>query len=487
MQWNELTRSIPMIARGGEGNPEVSHITYDSRRVSPATVFVAIPGFTVDGETFVDNAIAGGAVAIVSQHEQRGRKTPWIQVENARQALGLMSKAIHGVNLDGITCVGVTGTNGKTSTVYLYNNLFARYYGEDKAWMFGTVKYQLGETVEQAPRTTPESSDLFVRLGAAATKPQALAMEVSSHALKLHRVAGFTYDLAVWTNLTQDHLDFHGTMEEYYQSKKALFTDYLKENGIAVINIDDQWGRRLAEELQDVKIVGYGRSEDADVRIEDSHCTLESTQVTFAHDSRRQTVTCPLAGEFNVYNIASFYAGAQALNIPQEHIVKSLETMQVVPGRMETVRGPAQTIAIVDYAHTPDALEKVLAAAQPLTGGRLFCVFGCGGDRDRSKRPLMAEAVARYCDEAIVTSDNPRSENPKQIIKDIIEGIPLDFSYQVVEDRREAIGTALSRMREGDTLVVAGKGHETYQEVNGVRRHFDDREVVRELTAQLEG
>ncbi len=487
MQWNKLIRTLQVIKQGGEGDPEVTHITYDSRRVRSGCVFVAIPGFNVDGDRFIDAAVTKGAAAVVSQKEQAGRKLPWIQVENAREALGILSKQIHGVNLDETACVAVTGTNGKTTTVYLFDHLFENYYGREKTWMFGTVKYLMGQTVEQAPRTTPESSDLFLRIGAAAEKPRALAMEVSSHALALYRVAGFTYDIAVWTNLTQDHLDFHNTMEEYYQSKKVLFTKYLKKQAVAVINIDDRWGRRLAGELVDTNILSYGRSDDADVRIVESTCTLEQTKVTFSYKNEKTAVSCPLAGEFNVYNIASFFSGAMALGIPRERIEQGLRTMQVVPGRMETVPGPEGTVAIVDYAHTPDALEKVLAAVQPLTSGRLFCVFGCGGDRDRGKRPLMAEAVARYCDEAIVTDDNPRSENPKQIIKDILEGLPLDFSFQVVQDRRDAIRTVLKRMRPGDSVVIAGKGHETYQEVNGVRHHFDDREVVLAITNELQG
>ncbi len=487
MKWSELLSAVTVESRGGEGDPWVTHITYDSRRVSPGSVFAAIPGFTVDGERFIDDAVSNGASAIISEKVQKGRKTPWVQVDNARKALGLISKKIHGVSLDEITCVAVTGTNGKTTTAYLFQHLFEQVYGKQKAWMFGTVKYVLGETVEEAPRTTPESSDLFLRLAMSLIKPRALAMEVSSHALALHRVAGFQYDLALWTNLTQDHLDFHQTMEDYYRSKKMLFTDYLKKNAVAVINTDDKWGNRLAGELTNVKVIRFGRDRNADIRIVDSFCTLEGTEVTFIEDEEKHTVWCPLAGEFNVYNIATFYSGARALGISREQITQSLKTMKVVPGRMEAVRGPSDTVAIVDYAHTPDALEKVLATVQPLTTGRLFCVFGCGGDRDRTKRPLMAQSVARYCDEAVITSDNPRGEEPGRIIKDILEGIPLDFSYQVVEDRREAIYTALSRMRRGDSLVVAGKGHETYQEVKGVRRHFDDREEIISLTARLEG
>jgi UDP-N-acetylmuramoyl-L-alanyl-D-glutamate--2,6-diaminopimelate ligase len=311
-------------------------------------------------------------------------------------------------------------------------------------------------------------------------------MEVSSHALALDRVAGLTYDCAIWTNLTQDHLDFHKTMEDYYQAKKLLFTGYIKKGGRAVINIDDPWGKRLAGELPHIEIATYGWSEGARVRIVEGVSSPNGTDITLQTEAGRLHFSSKLSGHFNIYNMTALVTGALSLSINVKVIERCFQTMETVPGRMERVPLSAGYSVFVDYAHTPDALVNVLSTARNFTQGRLVCVFGCGGDRDKTKRPLMAEAVTQHCDEAIITSDNPRGENPLSIMRDIVQGIPLDFPHVTIADRREAIRKAIREARPGDCIIVAGKGHEDYQEIKGVRRHFDDRETVVELFAELE-
>jgi UDP-N-acetylmuramoyl-L-alanyl-D-glutamate--2,6-diaminopimelate ligase len=347
--------------------------------------------------------------------------------------------------------------------------------------MFGTIAYVLGETTVDAPNTTPEASDIFRHIGTARRAPKTLTMEVSSHALALDRVGGFAFDLAVWTNLTQDHLDFHKTMEDYYQAKKRLFTEYLKPHGVAAVNIDDEFGKRLVGEISGVPTITFGADQQADVRLAGHTCTWDGTAVEILYQGGTVRFNSSLNGLFNVYNLGMFWAGSRALNRDEAEVAKAATTVPAVKGRIERAKVPTDYTLVVDYAHTPDALEKILVAARSLTKGKLVCVFGCGGDRDRTKRPLMAKTVAQNCDEAVVTSDNPRTEKPTAIIAEVLTGMPLDFPHHVVEDRKEAIRRAMQIARRGDCVVVAGKGHETYQEINGVRHHFDDMEVITDL------
>ncbi|MDO5575678.1 MAG: UDP-N-acetylmuramoyl-L-alanyl-D-glutamate--2,6-diaminopimelate ligase, partial [Fibrobacter sp.] len=329
--------------------------------------------------------------------------------------------------------------------------------------------------------TTPESVDIFRLIANAEQKPKAVVMEVSSHSLIMNRVCGLEFDLAVWTNLTQDHLDFHKSMEAYYLAKKQLFIKNMKPDGVAVINIDDQWGKRLAGEIKDKHVMTYGADSTADVRICSSSCDWNGCNLEISFNGESMIIDSPLRGDFNLYNITAMVSGGIALRVSSETIRLSCESIQTVPGRMERVAIDAPFSVIVDYAHTPDALTNVLKTARKLTSGKLICVFGCGGDRDKTKRPLMGTEVAQNCDEAIVTSDNPRSEKPQTIINGILPGIPLDFPHVAIADRKEAIARALRTAKAGDCVVVAGKGHENYQEIQGVRHHFDDREVVVEL------
>ncbi|NLW30938.1 MAG: UDP-N-acetylmuramoyl-L-alanyl-D-glutamate--2,6-diaminopimelate ligase [Fibrobacter sp.] len=482
MQLKELvTRANLLIMEQNQGNPEITDICYDSRKVVPGCLYVSIPGINVHGDSFIPDAIARGAYAILSENPHHDLLVPWIQTKNTRAALGLLGKALWNAEVDNITAVGVTGTNGKTTVTHLFQKLFEEQFSKEYVWMFGTVGNSLGKSKNAASHTTPESVDIFRSIANARQKPNALVMEVSSHSLFLDRICGLQFDIAVWTNLTQDHLDFHVTMESYYQAKKRLFTNNLKKNGTAVINIDDKWGMRLAGEINDKRIMTYGRSSSADVRICSSRCDWDGCLFEISSNEESFEIKSSLRGDFNLYNLAAMVTGAIALELSTEKIHSACKSIQTVPGRMERVAIDAPFSVIVDYAHTPDALVNVLKTARKLTQGKLLCVFGCGGDRDRTKRPLMGAEVAQNCDEAIVTSDNPRSENPQTIINDILPGIPLDFPHITIADRKEAISKALKMAAPGDCIVIAGKGHEDYQEIKGVRYHFNDREVVLEL------
>lgn len=486
MKWFDLIKSFDIINRGGEGNPEVSDLFYDSRLITPGSVFTAIPGFNVRGDEFIIDAIERGAVAVISENSLTDCTVPWIQVKNTRRMLSAFAGKIWNIDFNSMLTVGITGTNGKTTTCRFYLNLFRNIYGTNKSWMFSTVDYKMGGRTENASRTTPEASDLLRFIGTAREKPKALTMEVSSHALELHRVEGFLFDIVVWTNLSQDHLDFHGNMNSYYQAKKKLFQNNIKKDGIAIINVDDKWGRKLRADVAGIKQVTYGFAEEADLQIIDSKTEWTGTEIDVTFKNRQMHFKSHLTGFFNVYNMAALVTGALGKGISEADIQKCFDSTISIPGRMERVAVPADFHVIVDYAHTPDALQSVLSTAGKLTSGRVICVFGCGGERDRGKRPLMGNVSAHNCDEAVVTTDNPRSEAPKKIIEDILEGIPLDFPHYVIPDRREAVKKALQIARKGDSIIIAGKGHEPYQEIKGVRHHFDDREIVAEVYKEVE-
>ena len=481
----ELTRLLEkvrlgMVMLGGAGNPIITDIVGDSRLVTNGALFVAIPGTKVSGDAFIDAAVERGAVAVVSEHIPANCPVPWVKVDNPRRALGELGKAFWSIEVDKMVCVGITGTNGKTTTAHLFKKLMEEQGGDANVWMFGTIDYQLGTVRRPASHTTPESLEVFRLIGKAGKRPASVVMEVSSHSLALDRVGGMAYNLAILTNITQDHLDFHQTMERYYQAKKRLFTDYIKEKGIGVVNIDDAWGRRLTQELGSRSLVTFGRAEDAAVRIVNYECSWDGTAIDLIAKGKRMHFSSALRGFFNVYNMTTLVAGSVALNYDVATVERAFATVETVPGRMDRVAIKAPFAVIVDYAHTPDALANILQTSRTLTRGKLICVFGCGGDRDRGKRPLMGRAVADNADEAIVTSDNPRSEKPEAIVDEILKGLPLDFPHLVMVDRRSAIKKAIERARPGDCVVIAGKGHEEYQEIDGVRRHFSDREVVLE-------
>lgn len=478
--------NLTILSRGGYGDPVITDICYDSRKVCAGSLYIAVPGTKIHGDSFIHDALSRGASAIISENPHNELSVPWAQVDNSRGALGKLGSVLWNVDFNKMNVIGITGTNGKTTTAHLFEKLLQQRYQSSNVWMFGTIEYHIGDQARPADHTTPEALDICRFIGKSMACPDSVVMEVSSHSLALDRIGGLQYDCAVWTNLTQDHLDFHKDMESYYQAKKRLFTEYMKKDCCMAINIDDPYGKRLVSELEPKHCISYGQDEQAKVKIISWHCDWDGCRVEVLFDGKKMTFESCLRGFFNVYNMSAMIAGGVGLGFTPEQISKAFRSIKTVPGRMDRVDLDAPYAVIIDYAHTPDALVNILRTARPLTEGKLICVFGCGGDRDKTKRPVMGSMVAQYADEAIVTSDNPRSEKPLRIIEDILDGIPLDFPHISIADRYEAIEAALIRAEKGDCIVIAGKGHEDYQEVNGVRHHFNDKEIVAELYKKME-
>ena len=484
-------------------DPDVTAICYDSRKVTPGAVFVAIEGFAADGHRFIPDAVKQGAVAVIC-------RTPVavdavvIRVADPRAALAQLSCRFYGQPADRLTLVGVTGTSGKTTVTYLLEQILEK--AGHRPGVVGTINYRYAGHAFSNPVTTPESLELQEMLRQMTDSGTThVVMEVSSHSLDLHRVDGCHYDVAVFTNLSQDHLDHHGTMDRYWRSKQRLFSDYLKPadsaNPVrAVVNTDDPRGRELAAALGamvlrtavcgDGDIVPLGVVRD----LSGIRGSIATTHGAIPFDS-------PLVGDFNLENILSAAGAALALGIPTAAIAAGIDTTGCVPGRLERIPEGGERYIFVDYSHKPGALENAISALRALTAGRLITVFGCGGDRDRSKRPVMGEIAARLSDLTVVTSDNPRSEDPLTIIAQIEAGVRevctrrlsadempagwLEKSYLVEPDRRAAIASAIAAAHAGDAVLIAGKGHETYQILAGETIHFDDREVARQVLAAM--
>ena len=447
---------------------DITSLAFDNREARPGTLFFAVPGFTRDGHDFAPDAVERGAAALVVERPLE-LLVPQIQVPDARAAMAPIAARFHGDPTAALAVVGVTGTNGKTTSCFLIRELLAA--GGVQTALLGTVKSVIGGQEATLQRTTPEAIELqaaFARMRAAGD--QACAMEASSHALALHRVDAIHWAAALFTNLTQDHLDFHPTMEDYFLAKRRLFEVC---EGVRVVNVDDPYGRRLARDFPDA--VTFAIDHDAQLRAIDVHSTL--TGSTFRLDGAE--LHTPLPGRFNVSNVLGAIAVARALGVDDAAIVAALADAGRVPGRFEPVDEGQPFAVLVDYAHTPDSLENVLRAARELTRDRVIVTFGAGGDRDTAKRPLMGRAAAEGADVVIVTSDNPRSEDPEAIIAQILAGVSRDVEVEV--DRARAIARAVAAAREGDVVVIAGKGHEQGQELAGGRKvPFDDVEVARE-------
>ena len=458
---------------------EVTALALDNRRVQPGTVFFCVRGFTRDGHDFAPDAVARGAVALVVDHPLT-LGVPEVVVEDVRAAMAPAAARLHGDPTATLRTVGVTGTNGKTTSAYLVRALLEA--AGEPTGLLGTVKSVVGGVEHEVARTTPEAIDLQAAFAAMRDAGDThCVMEVSSHALALGRADAIHWAAAIFTNLTQDHLDFHPTMDEYFAAKRKLFA---AGPNVAIVNVDDPWGARLAREMEDVECVTIGiDTPDADLRATDISSDFAGSTFTAGGLELRS----PLPGRFNVYNVLGAVAAARALGVDDATIVAALPGVEPVPGRFEPVDEGQEFALIVDYAHTPDSLENVLAAARPLTRGRLVCVFGCGGDRDRGKRPLMGEISARLADHTIVTSDNPRSEDPDAIVAEIMAGIADSSASEAIVDRHAAIERAVELAGAGDVVVVAGKGHEQGQEFEGGRKlPFDDVTVAREaLRARL--
>ena len=484
MTLGELLRRVPQARLQGDPSLPVREVGYDSRRLPAGGLFVAIKGAVSDGNQFVDAARKKGAVAIVSEAPPDGGG-PWAQVSDAREALALLSAAALGDPAESLRLVGVTGTNGKTTTTYLIDAAL-RAAGHTVG-LIGTVQYRIGTRLVEATRTTPESSDLQSLFRQMADEGCTDAvMEVSSHSLELKRVHGCRFQVAVFTNLTRDHLDFHGDMERYFAAKERLFDTYLREDGHAVINADDDRAPALAAASRG-KVWTYGLERPADVSATGISLSLKGTRFRARTPRGEFDVETPLIGRFNVENFLAGLTAALALGVEPAVALRGLLTMTGVPGRLERVNAGQDFAVIVDYAHTDDALKNLLETVRELKPRRLITVFGCGGDRDRTKRPLMGAVAARLSDVVVVTSDNPRSEPPEAIIDEIQRGMngSRRGERHAIVDRREAIARALEMAEPGDAVVIAGKGHETYQVLRDRTVPFDDRQVARDLIAGL--
>lgn len=489
----DLIKGVDGKITSGSADVDISDIAYRASDVLPGMCFVAVRGAKTDGHLFIEDAIQRGACAIVGERVADVEGVVSVIVKDSRRALSKMSSNFFGNPSREMTLVGVTGTNGKTTTTYLLEAIFKA--NDKKTGVIGTVEYRIGSSVLSAANTTPESYELQKLLARMRSeKVSTCAMEVSSHALVQGRASDCEFDAAVFTNLTPEHLDYHSDMDSYFDAKALLFEDLLasspKKDVFAAINTDDEYGLRLARRCK-VPVVTYGFAKDAFVRGED--LTFDSNGIAMHVKFSNTSFKCSskLCGRFNAYNILAAVAVAIQINIPPEVISKAVSDLSFVPGRFEPVKNERGVLALVDYAHTPDALENSLSNAREiamLRNGKLISVFGCGGDRDRQKRPMMGRVAAALSDIVIVTSDNPRTEDPQKIIDEILPGVkngkkPLkdEDGYEVISDRRLAIEKAVSLARKNDVLVVAGKGHEDYQIVGDKRTHFSDKEALEEI------
>jgi len=462
----------------------VTGISVDSREVKPGYLFIGMPGVAGDGRAFVPNAVDNGAIVLLLEAEGSPdvsvENVPVLQVQNLRPHLGLILNRFYEFPSSRLKVIGVTGTNGKTTCTQLLGRILDR--PNQRCAVIGTLGNGYPGALESATHTTPDVATMhrllsdFVAQGA-----QAVCMEVSSHALEQDRVAGINFNIAVFTNLTRDHLDYHGDMESYAAAKARLFT--VEGLEAAVINLDDEFGRELASGLTEVEVIGFGITR-GDVRAENIQARADGMAMTLLIGDKRYDIRSGIYGDFNVSNLLAVACVLKALKWPDEEIVDALCKSAPVPGRMERF-GPAEDgpVVVVDYAHTPDALRHALAALRPHTQGTLWCVFGCGGDRDRGKRPLMGKVADELADHVVLTDDNPRTESPEQIIREIEQG--MHRPHRVVRPREQAVRETIAEAKVSDLILLAGKGHEDYQEIGNERLHYSDRELVQEILGEV--
>jgi UDP-N-acetylmuramoyl-L-alanyl-D-glutamate--2,6-diaminopimelate ligase len=491
MQLKQLLNELHPVSVEGPVEREILGISYDSRRITPGMIFVAIPGHHCDGHDYILNAVDRGATAVICEKNgflhQRATK---IKVADGREALALASAAFYQHPSSKLKLIGVTGTNGKTTVAFLVKQILET--AGIKTGLIGTVRYEIGDRILPAHRTTPEALEVqqmlaqMLRAGC-----QACVMEVSSHALEQKRVLGVEFDVGIFTNLTRDHLDYHGSMEKYYDAKKILFSALeagTKRSGV-VINIDDAFGQRLSQESRAEIELNYGLSEAAKVRATDLSLGATSTQMEVETPQGRFPCQFPLIGRHNAYNVLAAIGAGMALDIGIPVIQRALSVVDPVPGRLESIASSLGFGVYVDYAHTDDALSNVLTTLREITRGRLLLLFGCGGNRDIGKRARMGQVAAELADFTLVTSDNPRKESPAAIAAQIVEGfqtVRMD-GYRVDLDRRRAIEEIIRMAQPTDSVLIAGKGHETYQEFEDTVVPFDDRVYARETLETLSG
>ena len=481
MRLQELLLDVAVKELHADPMTEITSVVYDSRKSEPGALFVAISGFTSDGNRFIPMAVEKGAAVVVTAKRPE-TDVPYVLVESDRLALAMIGCNFYGRPAEHMTMIGITGTNGKTSSTLLLKAVLEKTLGA-RVGLIGTMENRIGQETIPTERTTPESLELqklFARMRDAGCTH--VVMEVSSHAIILERIGGIRYDVAAFTNLTEDHLDFHKTMDAYCDAKAELF----RRCGRAVINMDDSYAERIRENAA-CPVLETSVLRPAGLYARDVDYEADGISFTAVCGEERAEVAVPIPGRFTVYNALTVLGIAKSLGISLKAAAGALRDAEGVRGRIEVVPTPGMPYTVlVDYAHTPDGLENVLRSVRDFCRGRLISVFGCGGDRDPMKRPIMGEIGVKNADFAIITSDNPRTEVPMAIIRDILAGVKEEYgAYTVVEDRRAAIRYAMDIAKKDDRIVLAGKGHETYQEINGVKYHLDEREEVRAHLSEL--
>lgn len=477
IQLEEALQGVELAEVPGRIDGVISSVAYDSRRVTPGALFVALPGTRTDGSQYIEEALRRGAVAVITQSPcALGGQVPCFQVLDARRAMAQVAAALYRHPADRLCTVGITGTNGKTTVSFMMREILKA--AGRRPGLVGTVRYEIGERILPASRTTPESSDLqammaqMTRCGC-----DSVVMEVSSHALEQHRVEGILYDAAVFTNLTQDHLDYHGTMEAYYQAKARMFQ---RVRGHAVICGDDPWGERLLQQMASLSgTLSFGFDPKVDVRGMDPKVGADGSRMRVETPWGPCDIRLRMIGRFNLANALAATAAAGALGISPQCTADALAGLATVPGRLEAVPNRRKKRVYIDYAHTDDALRNVLQALREMTPGRLIVVFGCGGNRDTAKRQLMGAVASRLADYSIITNDNPRNEIPEKIAADIATGFDSPRKFETVLDRKSAIERGIDLIGKKDTLLIAGKGHEAYQEMGGAIIPFNDLHTAR--------
>lgn len=489
MELTQLLNSVHAIQVTGEvQRRDAADIVYDSRKVQKNSVFVAIKGYKTDGHKFLQDAIDKGAVAVVVENENSipdefvaHAQIAKIVVKDCRKALAELSRGFYKNPTNKIKLIGITGTNGKTTSTFILKNILqtAGY----KTGLVGTIANYVGDQKIDSKLTTPESNDLnrmFYDMISAGCSHA--IMEVSSHSLILNRVYGLDFSAAIFSNITSDHLDFHNTFDEYLKAKKILF-DGLSSNSFAIINSDDVSANEIVKDSK-AKVITYGISDNSDYQIKNIKYDLNGTDFTISNNKIEYSINTSLIGTFNAYNAASAFATAHSLGVNANKIIEGIKSSPQVPGRFEVI-GKGKKKVIVDYSHTADSLEKALQAIREIVKDKnqIVTVFGCGGDRDKTKRPIMGKVASDMSDKVFVSSDNPRTENPYDIIKDIIKGISKN-NYEIEENREEAIAKAIQSSNDDAVILIAGKGHENYQEINGIRNHFSDQEIALKYLAE---
>lgn len=480
MLLKEVIKGLDILDTKGSLDIEIDNIQYDSRKVGENDLFICVKGFTVDGHKFIDMAIEKGAKAFLVQEDIQRDGVTFIKVKDTREDMAKVADNFYNHPSQRFDVIGVTGTNGKTSITTFLNEILTS--ADNKVGLIGTIKISDGDKEIESNSTTPESRDLqdyfdqMINNGC-----KYCAMEVSSHALALNRVAQTKYKVGVFTNLTPDHLDFHKDLEDYRNAKEKLF--YMTTNA-NVINIDDEGGKVIYENIKklDTKCYTYAIDHEADFMAKDIKIEARGVSYKLVTPTYEEDIFVPVPGKFTVYNTLAVIATCYALGIPKEIVLNGLKNTGGVAGRFEAISNETGISVIVDYAHTPDALENVIKTAREFVKNRIITVFGCGGDRDTTKRPLMGDIAQKLSDICIVTSDNPRTEDPELIINDILEGLDKSKeNYKVVIDRKEAIKEAIEMAQKGDVILIAGKGHENYQIIGKVKHHFDDKEIANEF------